>query len=264
MSYTADGWSAFGSGPSGLSARINTLAVAEANPIRNQQAGAVIYFGGSWLSISGVASGNVAYYDTRTSAWSGMGLGCNDEVLAVAAKDNSTAFFGGKFTACDGAPSASKIAKWSNGAWSAMGSSLNGNVYGLAYVSYPVFSVAPAEYVLATGDFTVPGITYSYTTFLGNTYVSNIQLNNAVTRTGVAMWEMPGRNFGVSDSAWFCPFTRPYAYEATTAVVAAFIGGEVGPDAVANFTDSLTYRGLDSVGECAAAPVSAVSAWIKR
>lgn len=224
IEYSAQGWSSFGSGPTGSNPAINVVAAKE---VVLDLPGNVVYFGGSWTSISGVASANVAMYDTRTSTWAAMGTGCNDKVVAVTVKNDTTAVVGGQFTACGGVATAG-VAMWTHGGWVALGAGLNGEVRSVAYVSKSIYSNL-AEFIVAVGDFTVPGATYTKD---GVGIVTNIEVNNNETNRGVALWELPGRGFAVSGASWFSPWDRPYATESSSATLAAFIGGSISePDA---------------------------------
>jgi hypothetical protein len=96
--------------------------------------GTSLYAGGGFTMAGTVAANNIAKWDG--SAWSALGSGTGGTngdasyVLALAVSGTNL-YAGGWFTTAGGV-AATNIAKWDGGAWSALGSGLNGDVYALA------------------------------------------------------------------------------------------------------------------------------------
>ena len=126
--WDGSNWSPLGSGSIGL---VFALTVFDAGT----GGGPVLYAGGSFTSVGGVAAHNIAKWDG--SSWSPLGSGMRgglvigaDHVYALTVFDAGTGggpalFAGGEFTLAGGVP-AKRIAKWDGANWSALGSGVSG------------------------------------------------------------------------------------------------------------------------------------------
>ena len=109
-------WSALGNG---LDAACHALTV------HDDGSGPALHAGGDFLSAGGVAALRIARWDG--SAWTALGIpgsGMNSTVLGLHSFDDGagpTLYAGGVFTLAGGVP-AFRVARWSGGTWSAMGS----------------------------------------------------------------------------------------------------------------------------------------------
>ncbi len=109
-----------------LNRSVWTLAVVQ------EAGGPVLYAGGDFDTIGGIAAKHVARWDGHT--WSALGAGVEGTVRAIAAFDDGSGpalYVGGDFESAGGAP-ASFIARWKNGAWSPLGTGTDDRVYALA------------------------------------------------------------------------------------------------------------------------------------
>jgi hypothetical protein len=123
-------WSPLGSGVSGA-----VYALAEFDddgPGPNLPA---LYAGGSFATAGDVMASNIARWDG--TAWSGLGAGTNNAVIALAVYDAdgdgpqpAVLVAGGGFTQADGLP-ANRVAQWSGSNWSSLGSGVSSYVYAL-------------------------------------------------------------------------------------------------------------------------------------
>ena len=118
-------WSALGSGVNNGS--IYTIAIKSGN----------VYIGGSFTSINGVTGINrIAKWTPSGNSWSVLGSGIDGIVYAIAIDSNNNVYAGGSFSNAGGISIGYGVAKWTpsdntNGAWSALGSSVNGIVWSL-------------------------------------------------------------------------------------------------------------------------------------
>ena len=87
-----------------------------------------IYVGGAFGSAGGVPASRIAKWNG--SAWSALGSGTDNEVLAIAIT-GSDIYVGGRFTVAGGV-TVNHIAKWNGSAWSALGSGTNDRVFAVA------------------------------------------------------------------------------------------------------------------------------------
>ena len=112
--WNGTSWSAVGAG---ANAGVERLAVAPNGDL---------YACGQFTSIGGVAANAIAKYDGL--AWSALGTGLGNSVEDVAFGDDGNGGFVvyacGHFVTAGGLP-AVRVAKWANGAWSAMGAGVD-------------------------------------------------------------------------------------------------------------------------------------------
>lgn len=110
-------------------------------------ANGLVYAGGNFNSIAGKPAQNIAIWNG--SGWTGLGLGVNGAVHALAAFGTKL-YVGGAFTEAGG-QEASYIAQYDSVTerWSSLGSGVNGYVYALA--------VAADGTLFVSGDFTAAG-----------------------------------------------------------------------------------------------------------
>jgi len=86
----------------------------------------LVYVGGGFSTIGGVAANNVAVYNPTTRLWSSLGTGVsngvNNAVRAIAIDANDNVYFGGIFSSAGGSTS-NGIARWnpSSSTWSPIG-----------------------------------------------------------------------------------------------------------------------------------------------
>lgn len=102
--------------------------------------------GGAFTAAGGIAANNLARWDG--SAWSPLGSGLNQQVLALCKMPNGDLVVGGAFTTAGGVP-CSRIARWNGSSWSPLGSGMNGDVRALA--------VRGDGVLFAAGTFTTAG-----------------------------------------------------------------------------------------------------------
>ncbi|MCB2407572.1 T9SS type A sorting domain-containing protein [Hymenobacter sp. BT178] len=113
-------WSALAGGTNrGTGIGVNALALA---------ANGDLYVGGTFTLVGNLAANRIAKWNG--TAWSSLGAGVNNTVLALAL-DGTDLYVGGSFTQAGGSP-ANRIAKWSGSSWSALGAGVNDNVNALA------------------------------------------------------------------------------------------------------------------------------------
>lgn len=112
-----------------------------------------LYVGGAFTSAAGKAANHIARWDG--SSWSQLGPGVyggsNPFVWAIAAAPDGSIYAGGRFTTAGYNP-AQSIARWANGTWYPIGSSIGGPdpiVYAIA--------IAPNGDVVVGGSFTTAG-----------------------------------------------------------------------------------------------------------
>ncbi len=136
------GWSAMGSGMSGMLGQNTTPAVSA---IAVLSSGDVVA-GGNFVTAGGVTANGIARWNVGSSAWTNMGTGLAGTTYPAAGEFAQLAsgdlIVGGSFLSIGGVP-ANFIARWDGAVWSALGSGMNGSVYSLS--------------VLPTGDLVVGG-----------------------------------------------------------------------------------------------------------
>jgi len=96
--------------------------------------GTTLYAAGGFITAGGVPARYIAAWDG--TAWSALGAGMPgvtfpDYTEYVLAVSGTTLYVGGSFTTAGGV-SANNIAAWNGGAWSALGSGIDGAVWALA------------------------------------------------------------------------------------------------------------------------------------
>ncbi|MCZ2076678.1 MAG: hypothetical protein LC130_16995, partial [Bryobacterales bacterium] len=116
---------------------------------KDEDGNKILYAGGRFNRIGGVAAKNIAKYTFVNRQWSALGDGLNDDVAAIAIGAAGDVYAGGKFTNAGGVANADHIAKWNGSAWSALGGGLNGDVFAVA--------IGAAGDVYAGGAFTNAG-----------------------------------------------------------------------------------------------------------
>lgn len=104
----------------------------------------ILYAGGSFTCIGGIAANSIAKWDGTT--WSALGSGTTGFVYAMAISGTDL-YVGGYFTTAGGV-AANRIAKWNGSTWSPLNSGLDSSVRAL--------SVFGAD-ICAGGDFTRAG-----------------------------------------------------------------------------------------------------------
>ena len=138
-----DFWASLGL-PSNAVTRINTMWTV----------GNHLYVGGLFTAIGGIQASNIAYYDLTTGVWYACGAGTDAEVYAIAAYGTdgvyASVYIGGAFLNAGGAAH-NRIAVWDDAtlAWTALGTGLNNDCYG-------IHLAAPGE-AYVTGAFTTAG-----------------------------------------------------------------------------------------------------------
>lgn len=124
--WNGSSWSALGSG-------VNPVIVYGSGvfailPVGNE----VLYVGGSFMRVGGIAANNFARWDG--SAWSKLGTdgdGINALVYALAVDGSGNVYAGGLFTNAGGL-NVNYIAKWDGNSWTQLGGGMNERVTALA------------------------------------------------------------------------------------------------------------------------------------
>ena len=103
----------------------------------------LLYVGGSFDSAGTQKAYNLAYYNTNSETWSGIGDSIFGGVLSLQLKDNDL-FVAGSFDslkiANDTVPF-NYIAKWTGSSWDSLGAGLNGTVYNMTLKGNELFVV---------------------------------------------------------------------------------------------------------------------------
>lgn len=111
--------------------------------------GSGYFFGGSFTLVNAVTYNRIGFC-TKAGAPSALGTGVNNTVRALAIGANGKLYLGGDFTTAGGA-AIPNIAAWNGTSYEAVGSGLNGAVYGLWYNSNDGMLYAVGKFT-ATGD----------------------------------------------------------------------------------------------------------------
>lgn len=107
----------------------------------------VLWVGGAFDNINGVAAEMVARYDISAGTWSAAaGLTGATTVYVLAEGQDGTIYAGGTFTNGGGDDDADYLAQWDGTAWSNVGGPLNGTVFSIR--------VAASGEIYVGGDFT--------------------------------------------------------------------------------------------------------------
>jgi hypothetical protein len=127
-------WSDFDSG-----AEIYCMAVDSAG---------MVYAGGAFVSIGGIAANRIAKYNPNTDTWSALGTGFNGSCFTLAIGPDDTVYAGGDFAQAGGIANTAYIARWTGAAWTSItaGGAASHEVHGLAF--------GPDGTLYATGNFT--------------------------------------------------------------------------------------------------------------
>ncbi len=178
--WDGDRWNAMGSGVNG--------------PVDDLDAstGGSVYVVGSFSNAGGIAADGIARWNSGTGQWSALATNVNGAVTAVLVQQvggSDVVYVGGSFTSIDGV-SANRIAKFSNGSWSALSSGLSGGtapqVFDLAV------NPANVNQIVAGGTFSSAG---------GST------ANNVAIWTGSAWQSLgTGSSNGVNQTVRFVDF----------------------------------------------------------
>ena len=101
-----------------------------------------IVAGGLFLQSGSTALNHIGRWDG--SAWSPLGSGMNQQVLALCRLPNGDVIAGGPFTIAGGVP-ANYIARWNGTAWSPIGSGMNDRVRAIQALPSGELAVSGAE-----------------------------------------------------------------------------------------------------------------------
>ena len=113
----------------------------------------VLYAGGTFTTIGGIAANRIAKWDVTTSSWSALGTGTDLIVTSLAFDStNNVLYAGGTFTIAGGV-TVNYIAKWDvvTSSWSALGSGMSTNVTSLAFDSTNNVLYAGGGFITAGG-----------------------------------------------------------------------------------------------------------------
>lgn len=108
----------------------------------------VLYVGGAFANIDGVAATRIAKWDGTT--WTALGTGVNGIVRAIEISYDGTVYVGGDFTLAGGVANTNRIAKWDGSNWTALGTGGNEDVLALELA-------ADGTTLYAGGQFTTMG-----------------------------------------------------------------------------------------------------------
>lgn len=119
--WNGSAWSSMGTGMNGV---VYALAIGPDG---------TLYAGGSFATAGGVTCNGIARWDG--SAWanlgSGVAVGSGEAIYELAVGPDGTLYVGGLFSAMNGV-TCNNIAQWNGSTWSALGSGVNGAVYGIS------------------------------------------------------------------------------------------------------------------------------------
>ena len=110
--------------------------------------GSMLYVGGDFTKIGGIAANYVAAYDTVSGVWSALGTGLNGVCHALLVI-GSNLYVGGDFALAGGVANTARIAKWNGSAWSPLGTGLNNQCFALAAIGADLY--AGGAFTLADG-----------------------------------------------------------------------------------------------------------------
>lgn len=142
-----------------------------------------IYIGGNFLNFDNIANADhIVRYNKATGAYSAMGTGMNDMVLALAVGPDGSVYAGGLFTLAGGVANTARIARWNGSAWVAMGTGANDSVHAIA--------IGLDGSVYVGGDFTLAGgvaNTVRIAKWNGSAWVAlSTGINNTVNALAIA------------------------------------------------------------------------------
>jgi len=150
--WDGSSWTALGAG---VSSTVHALAAFD------DGAGKALYAGGKFSTAGGLLVRGVAKWDG--AAWTALGAGLSNGASNVVVNalaefhdgTSSALYVGGEFTHAGGVP-VNGIARWRNGAWSALGGGVSGGAYPYVYTLHVHDDgTGPALYV--GGEFTLAG-----------------------------------------------------------------------------------------------------------
>lgn len=130
---------------------IPTLAVNVGGQVRTLAAPAdntVLYLGGTFTTVGGVAYSNIAYYTFATTAVTAMGTGTNNTVNSITIGPGAVVYAGGLFTTA-GSVTVNRVAQWVGGSWQPLSTGTDGEVSRVA--------TAPNGDIWLAGIFTTAG-----------------------------------------------------------------------------------------------------------
>lgn len=142
--WNGERWFALGSGISGANAKIEAIDASTSGNV---------YAVGEFASAGGVAADSIARWNIATQQWSALATNVNgsvDAVVVVPDSNGDIVYVGGSFTSIDGV-SANRIARWTNGTWSALANGLAGTNAQVFAVSFNPNNTAQ---IVAGGVFT--------------------------------------------------------------------------------------------------------------
>jgi hypothetical protein len=138
-------WSPLGSG---LDGAVHALAAG-----RTATGSPLLYAGGEFAYAGSVAASNIARWDG--TCWSALGAGVDDEVLALAVRDEGgsghTLLVAGKFISAGGAP-ARRLAAWDGSHWSTLDSGMDRAAHALSVLDDGSLFVGGEFTTSAAGD----------------------------------------------------------------------------------------------------------------
>ncbi|GAA5526343.1 hypothetical protein [Herpetosiphon gulosus] len=142
--WNGERWFALGSGISGANAKIEAIDASSSGNI---------YAVGEFGNAGGVAADSIARWNIATQQWSALATNVNgsvDAVVVVPDSNGDIVYVGGSFTNIDGV-SANRVARWTNGTWSALADGVagtNAQVFALS------FNPSNTAQIVAGGVFT--------------------------------------------------------------------------------------------------------------
>jgi len=108
--------------------------------MRVQEQGYLRFFLSAFVSIFAVTASAQKIDNGTWHPFGGISDGCNAIPVTAAAAANGDLYVGGIFNAC-GDVSAEGIARWDGAAWHGLGSGVNSEVFGIAFVGADVYVV---------------------------------------------------------------------------------------------------------------------------
>lgn len=170
---SAAAWVSPSSGLAGSTGRGRTVDIDQ---------GGIVYFGGEYTSVDGVAANYISQYNG--AAWTPLGDGVNGNVRKVRVTPDGIVYAAGAFTTAGDVSLVDKVAKWNGSIWSRLDVNYPGAAiaFGIAFGSPD--PVVPLNYHIGIGFSTTGAGYFSGAATATNSGTSNAQPAITINRTG--------------------------------------------------------------------------------